>query len=156
MNKEKSSAAAMPSPAKTQQADQQQGLIATEDSSRMRSSSVSFPTKNESPKNSPPSATSTTVTSMMIGGTVNNPSAAPSFSSSSSSVGDASGVTLLLSNHAKFGLFERVSYHFDLIETLKRDEKGGLKTTAKTTHAEMEIAAKSKEEFPNSDSKDDL
>ena len=35
-------------------------------------------------------------------------------------LGESAGVALLLSNHALFGLAERVCYHFDLIETLRR------------------------------------
>lgn len=59
-------------------------------------------------------------------------------SSSSSSkikkpLGESAGIALLLSNHSLFGLPERVCYHFDLIETLRRsgednddtDDKGG-------------------------------
>lgn len=35
-------------------------------------------------------------------------------------LGESAGIALLLSNHALFGLAERVCYHFDLIETLRR------------------------------------
>ncbi|KAL7554217.1 hypothetical protein ACHAWF_017632 [Thalassiosira exigua] len=44
--------------------------------------------------------------------------AAAAASSSSPPPGDASGVAILLGNHAKFGLAERCCYHFDLMETL--------------------------------------
>ena len=62
-------------------------------------------------------------------------STASSSSSSKSKkpLGESAGIALLLSNHSLFGLPERVCYHFDLIETLRRsgednddtDDKGG-------------------------------
>ena len=39
-------------------------------------------------------------------------------------LGESAGIALLLSNHKSFGLAERVCYHFDLLETLRRDGSG--------------------------------
>ena len=66
------------------------------------------------------------------------PSSSPSSSKSKKPLGESAGIALLLSNHSLFGLPERVCYHFDLIETLRRsgednddtDDKGGDSGTA--------------------------
>eukprot|EP00562_Extubocellulus_spinifer_P012451 CAMPEP_0178553684 /NCGR_PEP_ID=MMETSP0697-20121206/7943_1 /TAXON_ID=265572 /ORGANISM="Extubocellulus spinifer, Strain CCMP396" /LENGTH=1008 /DNA_ID=CAMNT_0020186607 /DNA_START=94 /DNA_END=3116 /DNA_ORIENTATION=- len=68
-------------------------------------------------------------------------------------LGESAGIALLLSNHKSFGLAERVCYHFDLLETLRRDGSGsdggrvgGTAAEAATEEAARDTARKDGDE----------